>query len=141
MAQFKFKNLPKGFVFPITKHEIREFIRTSNAHFELIEFAGLSFSEQYFSRSSTLQSHSVCYLEAEYKESLWHFNLQVSGVRLERYEERRPEVAQALLSQIEKWVQSKLALSETAPKKPCRAIISFDLREKPEGMSKLSEWT
>ena len=127
-------------MFPFTRHEIREFIKASIADFELVEFAGLSSSEHYYSQSFTHQSHFVCSLKAEYREPQWYFNLEVNGLRSERYEERREEVAQALLSQIKKWVDEKLILPETAPKKPCRAHIYFDLTRKPEDIAELSEW-
>lgn len=140
MTHFNFKNLPKGFEFPFTKHEIREYVKTTTAKFEAVEFDGLSSSESFYNKSYMSKMHFVCYLKAEHKEGEWCFKLEVNGLRPERYEGRREEIAQALFSQIEKWTDKKLALSATAPKKPCRAHVSFDLKRKPEDIAKLSEW-
>ncbi len=140
MTQFNFKNLPKGFEFPFTKHEIRQYIKTTTANFESVEFDGISSSESFYNKSYLSKMHFACRLEAEYKEGEWCFKLEVNGLRPERYEGRREEIAQALLSQIKKWTNAKLVLSETAPKKPCRAHISFDLTKKPDDIADLSEW-
>lgn len=140
MSQFKFKNLPNGFQFPLTKHEIREFIKTTSANFEMIEFGGISSSESYYNKNHRHNWNWVCYLKAEFRESEWFFRLKVNGLRPESYEERREEIAQAILTQLRKWVGGKLALPETAPKKPCRAHVHFDLTRKPEDIVKLLEW-
>ncbi|HEY0075912.1 MAG TPA: hypothetical protein VGB77_17550 [Abditibacteriaceae bacterium] len=141
MPQFKFKNLPKGFEFALTKQEIREFIKTTQANFEVIEFGGISSSESYMNKSRRHNMNWVSYLKAEFRESQWFFRLEVNGLRPEHYQERREEIAQAILTQIKKWVDEKLALPETAPKKPCRAHIYFNLTKKPKDIVKLSEWS
>lgn len=140
MPQFKFKNLPDGFEFPLSKREIREFVKTTSANFETVEFAGISSSESYYNKKRRRNSNWVCYLKAEFRNSEWVFTLTIDGLRPEHYQERREEIAQALLAQIKKWVDGKLALPETAPKKPCRAQMSFDLTKKPEEIAELSEW-
>jgi hypothetical protein len=68
------------------------------------------------------------------------FSLEVTGVRSQRYNKCRDEVARALLAEIKKWVEGKLALPETAPKKPCRAHVYFDLTRETDGIAQLSEW-
>lgn len=140
MPKFKFRNLPSGFEFPITKHEIREFVKVNSANFESIEFDGISSSESYYNKKYRGSWNWVCYLKAEFRETEWFFTLKVDGLRPEHYEERREEIAQALLKEIEKWVQGKLALPETAPKKLCRAHIYFDLTKGPQDIVELSEW-
>ena len=47
MTKFKVKNLPKEFEFPLTKHELRDFLKTVNANFEMIEFAGISSTKSF----------------------------------------------------------------------------------------------
>jgi len=42
MPQFKIKNLPTGFQFPLTQREVRLFVKTCTANFESIEFANLN---------------------------------------------------------------------------------------------------
>ena len=141
MTQFKFKNLPNGFEFPITKHEIREFVKAAAADFELVEFEGISVSENKKPISLYNQSYCVCYLKAIHREDVWCFKLEVRGLRVERYEERRAEIAQSLVAEIQRWTVEKLNLPKTAPNKPCRASIRFDLTQPPEQISELSEWT
>jgi len=140
MAQFKFRNLHRGFEFPFTKHEIRDFVKTTSAHFEIIEFGDVSSSESHSNKKHILNWNWVCYLKAEWREGEWFFHLEVKGLRPERYQERREEIAQALLRQIKNWTNEKLALPDTAPKKSCRAHMYFDLTRKPEEIAELSEW-
>ncbi|RYG68776.1 hypothetical protein EON80_10990 [bacterium] len=80
----------------------------------------------------------VCYLKVEFRESEWVYSLEVSGVRSKRYQERRDEIAHALLAEITNWVASKSALPDMAPKKPCRAHAYFDLT-RDDGIAELSE--
>lgn len=141
MAPVKFKKLPKGFEFPLTGPEIRHFLKSTAANFEDVDFHGLSSTESYYNKSHNLNMNWVYYLKASYKESEWHFTLRVSGLRTERFKGRREEVAQAVLEQIRTWVDGKLALPETAPKKLCRANLYFDLTKKPRDIAKLTEWS
>jgi hypothetical protein len=142
VSQFKFKNLPKGFEFPFTRTEIREFVKTSPANFELVEFGGISSSEA-LSNERFRHLHDwnwVCSLKTEFRETEWVFWLEVTGVRSKRFQERREEVARELLAEITKWVEGKIALTVTAPKKPCRAHISFVLTPEADEIARLSEW-
>ena len=141
MAKFKLQNLPAGFDFPITQREVRQFLQATEANFEIIEFGGLSSSESYYNQKHRILWNWACYLEAEYRESEWIFSLKISGLRVEHFQERREEIAQALLAQIRKWADAKLALPKTAPKKPCRAHAYFDLTEAPGKIAVLSEWS
>ncbi len=139
MAKFKLKNLPAGFEFPITQREVRGFLKTTAANFEIIEFGGPSLTDYY--QKYLCHRHWACYLTAEYRESEWIFSLKIGGLKPEYFRERRAEIAQALLAQIRKWAEEKLALPETAPKKPCRAHASFDLTKAPNKIAELSEWS
>lgn len=138
MPQFTFKNLPDGFEFPISRREIRAFVKGSAAHFERIEFAGLSSSEGLYSNVFS-QTHYVCYLRARWENGEWIFELEVRGLKPERYQGRRAEIVRALSKEIAKWIGAKRALPHTAPHKPCRAMVSFDLTEKSEVTATLSE--
>ena len=130
MDQIKFKNLPKGFGYPVTKKEIRDWIKATNINAEAMTFSFTGTAEYYFSRNSTSSTHFVIDVTEVYEEAHWYFTMEIRGVKHERYEERREEISQALLSIIQNWVRGKLALSETTPKKPSRATLSFNLTEK-----------
>lgn len=141
MTKFKVKNLPKEFEFPLTKHELRDFLKTVKANFEMIEFAGISSTESFYNKNRQNTMLWVCYLQAEYRETAWFFRLQVDGLRTERYEERREEIAQKILAQIKNWVDKKTSSSDTASKKLCRAHVYFDLTRSSDDIAKLSEWS
>lgn len=89
MTQFKFKNLPNGFDFPLTKHEVREFIKTSAANFETVEFAGFSSSESYYNQKNRGTLQWSYDLKAKFRESEWFFELTVNDLRSQYYEGRR----------------------------------------------------
>lgn len=139
MPQFNFKNLPEGFEFPISRREIRAFVKNSAARFERVEFEGLSSTESYFSRGLFNQTHYVCYLRARWQDDEWGFEMEVRALKPERYQGRRAEIARALWREIAQWIGAKRTLPQTAPRKPCRAMVSFDLTEKPEVTVTLSE--
>ena len=141
MAQFSFKNLPDGFEFPITKREIRQFIKATPANFEKIEFAGISRSAKDYHEKHGLSWNWVCYLKADWRETEWVFTLEVNGLRPQSYAERRAEVSCAVINQIKRWAEGKLALSELAPKKSCRAHLYFDLTAEAESIATLTEWS
>ena len=130
MAQLQYTNLPKGFGYPLTKKEIREFIAKSEIEFETIEFSGLSSSEHYYSKKAHFNTHFVVYLDAKRNDIDWCFKVGIKGLKIERFENRREEIAQALLVQIENWVTHKLKLQLTASERVSRASLAINLQDK-----------
>ena len=130
MTQLQYTNLPKGFGYPITKKEIREFTTKAEVEFETIEFSGLSSSEHYYSKKAHSDTHFVVYLDAKRNDIDWCFKVEIKGLKIERFENRREEIAQSLLVQIENWVTSKLKLQSTASETLSRASLAINLRDK-----------
>jgi hypothetical protein len=126
MSQIKFKNLPKGFEYPFTKNEIREFIKTAEIDLENVTFWFTGYCGGMMYSSNT---HFVVNIDALSDESSWYFTIKISAMKTEGYEDRQEEIAQLLLSHVKNWIRVKLAFEANAPKKPSRAVISFNLTE------------
>ena len=97
---------------------------------EAVTFSFAGTAEGYISKAYASNTHFPVSITALPIEAGWHFTVEISGLKHERYEERREEISQELFAHIENWVCSKLALSITAPKKPSRARLNFDLTRK-----------
>jgi hypothetical protein len=129
MPTFEFKNLPKGFEYPLTKKEIREFVKGLQANFESVEFSGLSTTESLASAGMTwLTNLHLGILKARRAENIWTFSLKVNGLRSERFGNHRDEIAQTLLADVDNWVNVKLRLPPTAPEKPTELHLAYDVK-------------
>jgi hypothetical protein len=126
MPTFEFKNLPKGFEYPLTKREIRELVKRVDVHFQSVEFSGISMSESW---ASWCTNFHVGILKAHRTENTWAFSLEMNGLRSERYSNHREEIALSLANQIENWVGAKLRLPPTAPEKPTQLFLGYDTKK------------
>lgn len=127
MSQINSKKLPKGFSYPITKKEIRSWIKTADTNTEFVTFSFVGTGKNYFSKAHASSYYFPVSVTALPDEKGWQFAVEISGLKHERYEERREEISTLLLAHITNWVACKLALSVTAPKKPSRASLNFNL--------------
>ena len=108
-----YKKLPRGFVYPISKRSIREIIEPYKDLFKVVEFEGVSFSEQRGQAKSN--EFYLGMLKGNRFEGVWEFSLSLGGLRMESVGEDRQEIVRVFRDDITYWVKRHIGLPETTP--------------------------
>ncbi|PIE47329.1 MAG: hypothetical protein CSA42_03575 [Gammaproteobacteria bacterium] len=127
MTTFNFKNPPKGWVYPLTKKSLRNFIHSINSTITNIDYAGTrQLSKHYL---PNVHSCWIGNLKAEKLNNKWYFSIEIYALKEEFVTPWQEQIQDVIFMQIKQWINKKEALPATSPEKPTELFLNYEIKD------------